>query len=286
MSLSNDEQAGLSEAEIAALEADDDIDDADDNDVAGDDNTGDADTTDVADGAEPDANLEADVETSTDQTAKVDPPQAQDATTRYKFDAPEDAAAQIEQIETDLKALGSKLDEGEIELKDYHSQLIELTDKRADIKAEVKQAQMAESMNEQAAQQSWAMAQQEFFRENSEYSDSPVKNAALDAAVRELAQSDDSANQSFSWLLHEAKNKVEAAFGKPQTANQNESPPKPAKQKTAAIDIPPTLGGLPASGANDTGKGDFDYLDNLDGMELESALNKLSSAQVSAYLEG
>jgi hypothetical protein len=48
--------------------------------------------------------------------------------------------------------------------------------------------------------------------------------------------------------------------------------------------VPKTLGGLPAAAADSPGGGEFSHLDNLTGMELESAIARLPAEQAERYL--
>lgn len=215
-----------------------------------------------------------------------DPPQ-------FAFQAPEGAEARVAEIDASLLDLGQKLTNDEIEIDQYHARMLELTKERADLASRLSMAGLVEQMNQQSAQQAWSRAQATFFAAHQDYQD-PVRYAALDAAVKTVAQRPESNGAPYSAILDQAHAEVRRAFGVSASQPVAQATPPAATAAPAAapksaptvVQIPPTLGDIPVSGANDTAKDPYAHLDNLSGLDLEHALARMPADQAAAYLRG
>jgi len=75
---------------------------------------------------------------------------------------------------------------------------------------------------------------------------------------------------------------VKARFESPKSASA--PPAKPEKPASAARPIvPTTLSNVPSAGMNTEG-GEFDYMDNLNGLAYEAALSKMPNDQHNRFL--
>jgi myosin heavy subunit len=179
----------------------------------------------------------------------------------------------------DKKAeLRRKLSDGDIDIEQYEAQKDQLVDQETELKLAQRDYENAIKREQQTARQKWEWEQEQFFdsEANQVYKDKGVRgtamNAALDRAVRELAQDPANAKRSGSWFLQEADRQVREAMGLTK-------PPKQQERQTRRADlsdIPKTLGNLPAAEQTETGDSEFGYLDKLEGVDLERELAKIS----------
>lgn len=293
--------SGLSEAEIAALEEDDDqsTDDVDGvADVAG---TEDDEDSDNADSDDADANEEdqdTSIESDDDQDAETGEadqaksketdqktvPDAEKATDEDKSgndDAP-GTTTPPPSIDDEIKALDKKLDEGEIDFDTYKKELLLLN--RKEIRAEV-----AQEYAKLKAEETWHTEQKEFFKDNeNEYlKENQIVLGAFAAEVNRRLADKAWASKSGTEILAAAKEAIDFAFKIGQA--KEEAPVKDDKGKQAVKaakqaskkDAPQTLKSVPAAEVNEDNK--FAYLDNLTGLAYEKAIAQLSEAELEVY---
>lgn len=182
-------------------------------------------------------------------------------------------AAPVEDYDTKLSDLDAKFEAGDIELKDYNRQRDELV--RMQLKAEI-----AAEQNEQIEKQLWQREIDDFMEAHPEYNTSKFRHAALDIAVKDLANKEENSDKPGRWFLREAHKIVQAEFGqtgaKPADGEKKpDGDKKPAPRKPNTDDVPPNLSKIPPAD-NAEAAGEFDYLDKLTGIEHERALARLS----------
>lgn len=195
---------------------------------------------------------------------------------------PEGAAERLAALEQEIATIKQQRSNGVIDFDDADDKLDALRDERADIRADLKAVEIAARAAEHHAAHAWEAAQIAFFGANEAYRTDPLRYAALDAAVKAVASEPETDGKDLGWILNEAKDRVEKAFGgAPHTPSNS-----PPARRDVPPDIPPTLGGLPAAGANSTSKDGFAHLESLTGLELEMALARMSDAEQAAYLGG
>jgi hypothetical protein len=213
-----------------------------------------------------------------------------------------DLDANMKAVEKELAELDKKLDDGEIETKDYHRELRKLSDRRQDIRDMQSEIGLVSRTNESARVAAWRSAQDQFYDKNPDFKSS-ILQGALDASLRNLYAQPKYAGADYLWLLNRAAADVNAAIGRnaPAAPPAGEPPAggKPAPKATdaaarqaanaqrAAADrksVPTTLGGLPQAGVDAPGGDEFSHLDGLAGMELENALSRMTPEQQSKYL--
>lgn len=200
-------------------------------------------------------------------------------------------------ISTKRNDLAAKLKTGDIELEEYLVQDRELQTEETNLRIQQSTAENNALQNRRIAEQRWEWQQEQFLAQNKIYED-PILSAALDRAVRDLAADPANANRSGIWFLNEGNRMVRERFNlaPADTGNKgnggdgkegdgkDKGKGKGGERKPNLAEIPPTLSGLPAAEGTDTGADEFSYLDKLTGMELESALARLTPEQTERYL--
>lgn len=212
---------------------------------------------------------------------------------RMNATLPDDFGAKLEHIKEQKKELATQLMEGDIDIAEFTVKNAELDDQKDELSELRVKAEVAKEINAAQAtnrEQAWQNAQNEFFADSNnkiyskEAENGNIMFAALAQAIGQLSEDENGRNYSNERLLAEADKMVRKAFNigaapvVPPTTQ-----PKPQTNKVA--DIPKTLGGLPAAEASETGTGgEFDYLDKLDGLDLERAIARLTPEQEERYL--
>lgn len=213
---------------------------------------------------------------------------------------PADLEAQFAKLDTDQAALDRKLDEGDLESKDYARESRKLADQRQELRDIRTEVDTVTRTNVATRTAHWNAAQATFFDRRAEFK-TPIMMGALDAALRDLYANQKYAGADYNWLLAKAAAEVDKAMGKSEAAPAPPAATPGAKQATPAVDkakaalaradadrkvLPTTLGGLPAADAEQPGSsgGEFSHLDNLSGMELEEAIAKMPREAADRYL--
>ena len=124
----------------------------------------------------------------------------------------EDAEAQLAQIESDIKTLGTRFDDGEINTEQYHENLIKLHDSRTQIQIERALAMQATQAANHAHQHDWESATQRFLSANPDYQDM-TRQEPLAAIARMIVAEDANQRKAPDWILGEAKRRLESVFG-------------------------------------------------------------------------
>ena len=308
MGISDEDIAGLSEEERAALEDDDGeaeiikviaSDDDDDDDklpkgggsvddpaVAGDDDPAtDDDAKAAAAAADPVAAGNAGQSTDSGQAAVADTTPPAEFQPEFKAALPDGLAEKITALDSRTAELLEKFKAGDIELPDFMAQKSEIDNERLQLTLAQKQAEWAQSQNEDARAQRWKWEQERFFAQEKAgiYKD-PIIMAALDASVKQLAVDPAHAKKPASFFLEEADRQIRQRFNMGAAADTGGGKQKPGAKQPDLSNLPKTLATLPAAEIAETGSDEFAYLDKLDGIALEQALRKLTPEQEARYL--
>ena len=266
----DDWTAGLTDDEIAAIEAEEGSDD----DEADSDNDGAAD----------------DIDTTEDDTGNAD--EADDdyqqevatvAEKRTAIDAEFDAKL------AELDALGEQYDNGDIldgayntakvrierELKRIEAREAELVTKE-DAIAERETSQQEQFQNDFAAAVGDFMARPE----NAAFVEGSPEFAALDQQLGVIAQSMPPGTP-FDVLLNKARTAVSSYMDLPEAEKQDKPADKNVKPEPEHM---PSISNMPAVVANSNEGNKFAHLDKLGGPELERAIADMSEAQQAEYL--
>lgn len=312
MGMKDEDLAGLSDEERAALEDDDgeadiiksiagdDGNDADDDNSSGDgedDDSADDDDAAAAAASADDAGANVD-DTATAGAADVaDPDKAAAAADKvpvvveefqpeFKAASPDNFAERMSSLDEREAKLDEEFSNGNIDNAELRKQLREIERERTDLTIEKKQAEWAEKQNTDSREQRWKWEQERFFGQDKAaiYKDEkdPIALAALNATVKQLASDPANNRRSPGWFLEEADRRVRERFN--LGASKVADTPKKQDRTPDLSKVPKTLANLPAADIAETGADEFAYLDKLDGIALEQALRKLTPEQEARYL--
>lgn len=277
----DDWTAGLTDDEIAAIEAEEgsDDDEADsDNDGAADDidttedDTGNADEADDAD---------ADNDSATD-----DDYQQEAATVAEKRTAID---AEFDAKHAELAALGEQYDNGDILDGAYNAAKVRI---ERDLKRiEAREAELVtkedaiaerETSQQEQFQNDFAVAVGDFMArpENAAFVEGSPEFAALDQQLGVIAQSMPPGTP-FDVLLNKARTAVSSYMDLPEAGKQDKPADKNVKPEPEHM---PSISNMPAVVANSNEGNKFAHLDKLGGPELERAIADMSEAQQAEYL--
>ena len=216
-----------------------------------------------------------------------------------KIEGPADFEALMKTFGDERSAIVTKFKEGEIGVDDLLSQTHEVDQRIAALREHNLAANLASEFTtqgkKQAAQDLWQREQDTFMDDHQEYNNDPILRSALNAAVVTLARDPENRRWTGAKVLEEAHKQVHARFSQPSAGDKptdkpTDKQPSEAAKKTEAArrpdlaSLPRTLGGLPPADVSSTGQDEFAALDSLSGVELENALAKLTPEQESRYL--
>lgn len=205
----------------------------------------------------------------------------------FRAQLPEGLADKITALDTRTADLIEKLETGEIDLPDFMAQKSAIDNERLQLTLAQKQAEWAQSQNEDARAQRWKWEQERFFgQEKAGIYKDKIMLAALDASVKQLASDNAHASKPASFFLEEADRQVRSRFNIAGNTKAADEKAKETKQRREpdTSKLPKTLANLPAADIAETGADEFAYLDKLEGIALEQALRKLTPEQEARYL--
>lgn len=271
--------AGLTDDEIAAIEAEEGSDDETDSD-----NDSTADADDAGDDVAAD-NAETDSADDTDTTDQDDYQQevATVAEKRTAIDAEFDAK------HAELAALGEQYDNGDILDGAYNTAKIRI---ERDLKRiEAREAELVtkedaiaerETSQQEQFQNDFAVAVGDFMArpENAAFVEGSPEFAALDQQLGVIAQSMPPGTP-FDVLLNKARTAVSSYMDLPEAEKQDKPADKNVKPEPEHM---PSISNMPAVVANSNEGNKFAHLDKLGGPELERAIADMSEAQQAEYL--
>lgn len=269
----DDWTAGLTDDEIAAIEAEE----------GSDDDEADSDNDSTAD----------DIDTTEDDTGNAD--EADDADDDYQQEVATVAEkrtaidAEFDAKLAELDALGEQYDNGDIldgayntakvrierDLKRIEAREAELVTKE-DAIAERETSQQEQFQNDFAAAVGDFMARPE----NAAFVEGSPEFAALDQQLGVIAQSM-APGTPFDVLLNKARTAVSSYMDLPEAGKQNKPADKNVKPEPEHM---PSISNMPSVVANSNEGNKFAHLDKLGGPELERAIADMSEAQQAEYL--
>lgn len=148
------------------------------------------------------------------------------------------------------------------------------------------EADFSARANENMQQGKWLWERDRFLDDNEQFKTNATLNAAFSSVVRIMVNDEENDTLTDRQLLEKAKQQVEEDLGI-ITRNSN---PDLKKGKIAAAKktqgdrakIPADIGSLPAAQEN-TEEDEFGYLDKLEGEKYQTAIDRLSPAQLEKY---
>jgi hypothetical protein len=225
------------------------------------------------------------------EVAPVEQPRAPNAPILIAT-APEDAQTKLAEIAKQKDELAQKCDDGLITMAQYQKDLDALNEQQFDIKSQLREAELAQKMEQQRIQNAWIADCNAFLNTHAEYKEgSPTfdeeRRNLLDAALMSLAKIPANQGMDNNAALAKAHKMVKGAYGEVDVAAPAPQP-KPAQPKVPQPAAMPDIGKLPVAQMNDTSGGEFAALEALrksgDVERYEAALDALSDAAKARYL--
>lgn len=302
MTISLDEHhaSTLSDEELSAINGDDlsdedrdllqlvagDGDDGDDDDEDDDEPADEVATDDDQDG---DADPETIAAANADSAAAQPPASERQPAASYQAAVlPADFQEQISATHTAQSDLLQRFQEGDLEVSEYVAELSKITEQRDALVAARIKAEISHEMEEQASAREWQQAVHRFLdrvakSEQVDYRTDAARARDLDTFVKVLANDPENAQQSSEWFLQEAHKLVNARRGGTVTATKDDPRPRPAPRKPDLKAVPKTLAHVPGSDGPGDVSDEFGNVDALDGLDLESAIARMTPAQREKY---
>lgn len=238
-----------------------------------------SDDSDESDDDEPEGQADTDNEPDGDGKPADDAePAAADAVAEQVAEQKPVASERITEIDAAIEALGDKLEEGDIDFREYNRELAKLNNERQDVVYQVRSEQDAAVKRAD----NWNTAVNNFMAADEGHkaiTSNPIIKQAFETALVQVSQTPEGQKASDEWRLNAAKaelQKAGIALGKAKATEQ----PKSRQPDTKP---PVTLGDMPAA-ADNQDHSEFSHLNGLDGMDLENALARLTPEQEARYL--
>lgn len=199
-----------------------------------------------------------------------------------QFQGAEDG--ELEGLKTALDEAKTKFDEGEIDFATFS----EAKDSYHEAKWK---ADFAADANTNLVNERWKWEQDRFLSENAMFRDNLSLNAAFTNAVNKIIASKDGASLSDRGVLDQAKDRVEADMnllykdkGPASAAGSGKAKAIQGAKQGAGdrTKIPADFRDAPSAGSNNEAN-QFAFLDKLSGEKYQSAIDKMSPAQLEAY---
>lgn len=296
--LSDEERAAiegseLSPEELAAMKeiAGDDNDGYEDEDGEQDDNGGDP-----AQAASDKGNADTDpapaAGENTEGEAEPATALADNYAPRYQAKLPADFEEKLNGLTQESMELAKQFKEGDLEFDEYNQKISDINARRDELNTVRIKAEIAAEMNSQSLEQQWVGTVKNFnarVAKEVDYAKDEAKAGDLDTFVKALADKPENADKPMSWFLEEGHRRVKALHGiadvKTAGGDKQTSQGEPAKRKPPVDAAPKTLAQVPGSDGPGDLAGEFADLDNLEGMELEQAIARMSPAQRERYAQ-
>ena len=215
---------------------------------------------------------------------------------RYSGNLPEDYEAKLHALQEEKRGLVQKYKSGDIDFDEYSAQAEGLNARRDELALIKIQADVANNIGKQTEEQRWLFVIEGFFSETLaaegiDYLHDQEKIEVLDSFIKTIGTNPKNANMRYEDAIREAHKRTKAYFGiteaappvVPATPSKPEAKPT---RKPPVDDAPKTLAQVPGSDGPGDLAGEFANLDNLDGLDLERALQALTPAQRDRYLKG
>lgn len=208
---------------------------------------------------------------------------------QYQADLPADYKDQLTALRGESKSLAKQLYEGNIGVDEYTDKLEEITSKREALLAVRTRFELSQDMGKQSAEQEWRYVVARFNAEAAasdgiDYSKDATKLRDMDMFLKALAADDANEKQSSEWFLSEAHKRVKAMHGMMTPTVKVENKTIPAR-KAPVEKLPPSLAHVAGSDGPGDIEDEFSGLDRLDGIDLETAIAKMTPAQRNRYLQ-
>ena len=195
------------------------------------------------------------------------------------------------ELESQLKDLATRFDDGELEDTEYNIEVrkVERAIARVEAKMELAEEQIeaqnaAAEANQAKLMAQWEKEQIDFFAkaENKVFAEDDALFNSLDAHVKKILAA---GNVPIADVLSTAKHNLLTSIAKVTGQKLPDAPKPNTKTKAPQVELPPTLGNIPSAIPNADGD-EFGYIDKLSGRKYEDAVAKLTTEQRERYLLG
>jgi hypothetical protein len=303
MQLSEEDRAGLSADEIAAIEAPDEdssalaaiAGDDDDEEGAG------KGTETPANGSEGQGEGQGKGEGGEGGEAAEAQADADDAkpTGAHITPAVDDYDGKVKQLKDEKKAAWAKYNDGDMTADEYEAiedrvgeQLRDLHHQQRTHESDIKRAN-------QTAAQEWEWECKRFMRntkadEGIDYGTDKKLGAELDRQVKAIASDPENADKSGEWFLNEAHRRVKAIHGVGKAAASTAGKEGKGKQPTPAeiaaarkpdlSKVAPSVRNAPAAMENAASDDEFAHMRNLSGKDYEKAIAQMTPDQLDRFM--
>lgn len=292
--LSDEERAAIDESDISTEELDAM------KEIVGDDDEGDEDEGNEqdGDGVDPDQAASDKVNSDTDPAAgdntegEAEPAADAPAETfapRYQAELPADFEEKTNGLNQESMALAKQFKDGEIDFDEYNQKISDINARRDELNTARIKAEIAAEMNSQSLEQQWVDTVKNFnaqVAKEIDYANDQAKAGELDTFIKVFAAKPENADKPMRWFLDEGHKCVKALHGigdvKP-SGGEKQDAKTVTNRKPPVEAAPKTLAQVPGSDGPGDLAGEFADLDNLEGMELEQAIARMSPAQRERY---
>ncbi|UZV40821.1 hypothetical protein 12Stean4476_00059 [Erwinia phage Stean] len=205
----------------------------------------------------------------------------------FRADVPEDIEAQRTALDVRWDDLATKFDDGDITFAEYNKGIRELNTERGKLDRLELKAELAAEANQSRNQEDWTNLCEDFVGENPIIGKNETMWNAFDVKLRQVTAATQQAGGTIGRRdLEKAFKLLQEDLGISAPAPTGEQPQK--KGRKTPIEVPPTLGRVPAAQQTDTEDGKYAHLDRLaetDPEKYEAALMKMSDAERDAYMQ-
>ena len=208
----------------------------------------------------------------------------------YQVNLPEDFHAQLQSIQDEKIRLKEAFNSGELDVSEYIEQKDVIDERGNELKLLAHEAKIAREISAQTYEHEFNRKAQSFFndiksKDNIDYSskDHFDKLESLDALFKALKDSDKS-NKSDEQLMIEAHEMNKLRFGIASNPVNNANPNDKQPRKNPVDLAGQSIAHLPSGGSPSSDvEGNFAWLDKLNGVELEEAIERLTPMQRKKY---
>lgn len=202
----------------------------------------------------------------------------------FRADAPADIEAKRQSIDAKEDDLVAKFDEGEITFAEYNKQVRTLNQERNNLDIAVLKSDLAREAQQSQIDNTWQSTAASFVDAHPMISKNEALWSSFDVVLRRVtSEVMAKGHQPGQRELEKAYKQWSEDLGISEAPKADSAPPPKAKK---VIDVPPTLGKVPAATATDTDDGKWASLDRLadsDPIAYENAMMKLSDAERDEY---
>jgi hypothetical protein len=305
MKLSDEDRAGLSADEIAAIEAEDEDTDAlaalaaDEDDENGEGEGGGKGKETPAKGAEGEGEGDGKGKDAGAGAEAGDDADDAKPTASHVTPAVEDYDGKVKTLKDEKKAAWQKYNDGDMTADEYEAiedrvgeQLRDLHHQQRTHESDLKRA------NTTAAQE-WEWECKRFMRtakadEGIDYGTDKKLGAELDRQVKAIAGDPENADKSGEWFLAEAHRRVKAIHGvgkapeKPAGGKEGKSKQTPAEiaaaRKPDLSKVAPSVRNAPAAMENAAADDEFAHMRDLKGLKYEQAIAAMTAEQLDRFM--